>query len=77
MSRARWTVRGRVQGVMFRASARARAEQLGLTCQAWNRDDAAVDVVAEGEAEALDELGRWLHRGPPLAHVDSVQRLPA
>ncbi len=75
MSRARWIVRGRVQGVMFRASARERAAELGLTCQAWNRDDDTVEVVAEGAPLALDELERWLHQGPPLASVGSVERL--
>lgn len=76
MSRARWIVRGRVQGVMFRASARERAEALGLGCEASNRADGSVEIAAEGAPEALDELGRWLHDGPPLARVDSVERLP-
>jgi len=75
VSRARWVVRGRVQGVMFRASARERADGLGLTCEARNRDDGAVEILAEGASRALDDLERWLHRGPPLARVESVERL--
>ncbi len=75
MSRARWVVRGKVQGVMFRASARERADGLGLTCEARNRDDGTVEILAEGATRALDDLERWLYRGPPLARVESVERL--
>ena len=72
---ARWIVRGRVQGVNFRATTHERARQLGLECRAWNRDDGAMECVAEGEPAALDELERWLHRGPPLAAVETVERV--
>lgn len=73
--RGHWVVRGAVQGVMFRASARERAGELGLECRAWNRDDGAVEVEAEGPRAALEQLERWLRRGPPLARVESVERL--
>lgn len=76
MSRARWIVRGRVQGVMFRASARERAEALGLSCEASNRDDGSVEIAAEGAPEALDELDRWVREGPALSRVESVERRP-
>ena len=75
MTRAHWIVRGRVQGVSFRYLTRERATALGLECRVWNRDDGAVECVAEGSADRLDELERWLHRGPPLARVDAVERL--
>ena len=75
MTRAHWIVRGHVQGVGFRYLTRERAAALGLGCKIWNRDDGAVECVAEGSAEALDELERWLHRGPPHARVDAVERL--
>lgn len=75
MSRAHWIVRGHVQGVNFRYLTRQRASALGLDCKVWNRDDGAVECVAEGSAEGLDELERWLHRGPPQARVEAVERL--
>jgi acylphosphatase len=66
-------VRGRVQGVWFRASTAERATALGLRGRAENRPDGSVLVVAAGEAAALDRLVEWLQRGPPLARVDAVE----
>lgn len=76
MTRAHWIVRGRVQGVNFRYATRRRAEALGLECRVWNRDDGAVECVAEGGAEALAALERFLGTGPPAARVDLVERQP-
>jgi len=75
VDRARWIVRGHVQGVNFRYSTQQRASALKLECTVWNRDDGAVECVAEGTTEALGELERWLRQGPPLARVDVVERL--
>ena len=71
---AKFIVSGRVQGVFFRASTRAEAVRLGLTGYAKNLPDGNVEVLACGEAAALDELQRWLHIGPPMARVERVQR---
>ena len=73
---ARFVVSGRVQGVFFRASTREQARRLGLRGQARNMDDGEVEVIAAGEAEALEELAGWLHRGPPAARVDGVTCTP-
>ena len=77
MSAARFIVRGKVQGVWFRASTRAQAERLGLRGHARNLADGSVEVIAAGDADAIDALERWLHVGPPLARVDAVLRLPS
>ena len=69
MPAARFLVRGKVQGVFFRASTRDRALQLGLRGYARNLSDGRVEVLAEGDARALDALERWLHVGPPRAKV--------
>jgi acylphosphatase len=74
MATARFLVDGKVQGVFFRASTRERALDLGLSGRATNLPDGRVDVVAEGDAAALDALAVWLHEGPPAARVDSVVR---
>lgn len=71
---ARFRVSGRVQGVFFRASAREHALRLGLTGYARNLADGSVEVLACGDANALDALALWLQRGPPAARVDAVQR---
>ncbi|HEX4743101.1 MAG TPA: acylphosphatase [Candidatus Limnocylindria bacterium] len=75
MSRGRWIVRGRVQGVGFRYATQQRASALGLACTVWNRDDGAVECTADGPDDRLAELERWLHQGPPLARVETVERL--
>jgi acylphosphatase len=67
-----YTIKGRVQGVFFRASTRRVAESLGITGHAINLADGDVEVLACGEAAALDQLGEWLQDGPPHARVDSV-----
>lgn len=71
---ARFIVRGRVQGVFFRASTREQALRLGIGGHARNLDDGAVEVLACGSGDALDALERWLHHGPPAARVERVAR---
>ena len=66
-------VRGRVQGVWFRASTAERATLLGLRGRVENRPDGTVLVLAAGAPEALDKLVEWLHRGPAMARVDAVE----
>ena len=77
MTTVRFLVSGKVQGVWFRASTRERAEGLGLRGHARNLDDGRVEVVAAGDAAALDQLAEWLWQGPPLARVDAVERRDA
>ena len=66
-------VSGRVQGVAFRAFARARAEALGLRGYARNLPDGRVEVLACGHEQALQALLRWLEIGPPAARVYSLR----
>lgn len=65
-------VSGRVQGVFFRASTRARAQALGLAGWVRNLADGRVEVVAEGEAAAVAQLLAWLHVGPDHAVVTDL-----
>jgi acylphosphatase len=67
-----YTIKGRVQGVFFRASTRRVAESLGITGHAINLPDGDVEVLACGAPGALDQLGEWLHDGPTHARVDEV-----
>jgi acylphosphatase len=71
--RVRMIVRGRVQGVWFRGSAREQALRLGVLGWARNRGDGSVEIVAEGKRAAIDELTAWCRRGPPGARVASVE----
>lgn len=76
MMAARFLVSGKVQGVFFRASTRERALDLGLSGRATNLPDGRVEVIAEGDAGALDALEAWLQGGPPAARVEAVVRDP-
>jgi acylphosphatase len=66
-------VRGLVQGVSFRASARHEALRLGLAGIVRNLADGDVEVVAEGEKDSVDVFVAWCHHGPSEARVASVQ----
>jgi acylphosphatase len=65
-------VRGRVQGVFFRAATQAEARRLNLTGYAKNLPEGDVEVLACGTSEAVAELQRWLWQGPPAANVSEV-----
>ena len=58
-------VYGRVQGVGFRYSTQAQAQQLGLTGYARNLDDGIVEVLACGDNAQLEQLLAWLKAGGP------------
>ena len=79
MRRLRATVRGRVQGVGFRASAAGEARRLRLGGWIRNELDGSVEVLAEGADDAAEFFLSWLRRGPSLAHVAGVdfEWLPA
>jgi acylphosphatase len=66
-------VKGRVQGVYFRASAQREAKRLGLSGWVKNRSDGAVELLAEGEEDALRQLCGWAERGPTAARVEDLQ----
>lgn len=72
----RYLISGKVQGVFFRASTRFEAERLQITGYARNLPDGRVEVLACGEADAIDQLRSWLTRGPPQARVEGVASEP-
>lgn len=70
----RWQllVRGRVQGVGYRASCRQKAKSLDLCGWVRNLADGSVEVQAEGPVHQLTELQLWCERGTANAEVLSV-----
>lgn len=70
--RKRALVSGRVQGVFFRDSCRRYAEEQGVAGSARNLSDGRVEVIAEGEPEAVERVIEWCRSGPQWADVDSV-----
>jgi acylphosphatase len=71
--RCRAIVHGRVQGVFYRDTCRRVATDLGVAGWVRNRPDGTVEVVAEGERDAVDRLLAWCRTGPPSARVDRVE----
>jgi len=65
-------VRGRVQGVGYRATTLDEGRRLGLAGWVRNRVDGTVEVLAEGTDAKLELFLAYLHRGPRGAYVTSV-----
>ncbi len=69
-------VKGRVQGVYFRANTQKQAHKLGVMGWVRNLPDGNVELVASGETEAVRQLVAWCHKGPMLARVSAVSVSP-
>lgn len=65
---------GHVQGVFFRSETVKTAKSLNLTGWVKNCSDGSVEVLAEGEKTALEELEKWSSHGPKLAQVDKIEK---
>lgn len=61
-----------VQGVFFRREISFLARQLGVTGWTRNLSDGSVEVVAEGDKEAIDKLIQFCRVGPSGARVRNV-----
>jgi acylphosphatase len=66
-------VKGKVQGVYYRASAKEIATRLGLVGFVKNEKNGDVYLEAEGTEDQLDALITWCKRGPQYAIVDRVE----
>jgi len=66
-------VSGRVQGVFYRAETAKVAKSLGLTGWVRNLPDGRVEIVVEGDEEALQQFQRWCRQGPPAARVEEIE----
>ncbi len=76
-SRTHLVIRGLVQGVSYRASARSEALRLGLTGWVRNLPNGDVEAVAEGDPSRVQQFVAWCQRGPEEAQVESVDEKPA
>ena len=68
----KFIVKGKVQGVWFRASTQRQAQQLDITGYAKNLANGNVEVVACGNATAVERLMQWCATGPELAEVEAL-----
>lgn len=69
----RYIVTGRVQRVGYRLFAEDAARREGVRGYVRNEPDGSVEVVAEGDPDALLRFEMAIRRGPTGAHVDDVQ----
>lgn len=73
MKRVHLIISGDVQGIGFRAWAKEAARKLDLIGWVRNRDDGAVELVAEGSEANLNEFIALCHKGPEVAWVTDVK----
>ncbi len=66
-------IRGDVQGVFYRASARDQALQLGVKGWVRNLPGGEVEAQVEGPQGPVDDFIAWCRRGPSAAEVDDVE----
>jgi acylphosphatase len=67
------TVKGKVQGVFYRASTKAVADQLGIRGSVMNGPGGDVLIEAEGEPAMLEMFLEWCHEGPQDAQVTTIE----
>ncbi len=70
--RAQMIVKGRVQGVGYRAFAARVASKIGLQGGVRNLEDGRVELDVEGTKTHILILIDELRKGPPAAHVMAV-----
>ena len=66
-------VKGKVQGVFYRASTKAVADQLGVKGYVKNESNGDVAIAAEGDNLSLEMFLDWCKEGPEDAVVTSVE----
>ena len=71
--RVRLFVTGRVQGVFFRQSLKAKAIQNNIFGWVKNLQDGRVECILEGNEENIRILVNWTHTGPANSIVENVE----
>jgi acylphosphatase len=65
-------IKGRVQGVFFRAFTRDAALMRGVSGWVRNLPDGRVEAVFEGDADRVADMVQWCYEGSPLSRVENV-----
>ena len=72
MKTIRLTIKGKVQGVFYRATAKDVADLTGVKGWVRNLPDNNVEIRATASEELLQRFIDWCKQGPPKAKVDEV-----
>ncbi|MGB4776642.1 MAG: acylphosphatase [Daejeonella sp.] len=70
-------ISGKVQGVFYRATTKAVADQLGIKGFTKNLKDGTVYIEAEGDDFSLELFLEFCHKGSDKAVVEKVEITPA
>jgi acylphosphatase len=65
-------ITGRVQSVFFRAYARDAGRSAGVAGWVRNLPDGRVEALFEGDADKVQKMIEWCHKGSPLSRVETV-----
>ena len=72
MKTIRLTIKGKVQGVFYRATAKDIADEFGIKGWVRNLPNNNVEITATSAEELLQKFIDWCKQGPPRAKVDGV-----
>lgn len=73
MKRVHCIISGDVIGVGFRSWVRRQMKTLGVIGSVENREDNTVELMAQGEKPALEQLIAACKKGPDVAWVEHVE----
>ena len=65
-------IKGKVQGVFYRATAKKIANKFNLTGWIKNTKDDDVEAIITGDEDKLQEFINWCKKGPEKAYVEEV-----
>ncbi len=65
-------IKGKVQGVFYRATAKKVADKLKLTGWIKNTKKGNVEALVTGNLQPLDEFINWCRKGPEKAKVENI-----
>lgn len=65
-------IKGKVQGVFYRATAKKIAGKLNITGWIKNTKDDDVEATIAGDEDKLQEFINWCKQGPEKAYVEEV-----
>lgn len=77
MQTVRLIIKGKVQGVFYRASAKEQAERLHIRGWVRNTEDGHVECLVSGPDDRVNRFIAWCRQGPSAAHVTGVDVYPS